>query len=67
MTADHPEDWEPTVPISELWELLSHFEAREDANNGKAETFDSELYGGMAAGRARSAADLREVIEAYER
>lgn len=67
MTAEHPEDWEPTVPISELWELCNQFKARETANNEKAATFDSQLYGGIAAGRARSAAELEELIESYER
>jgi len=60
MTADHPE--EPTVPVSELRELINHQRDRAD----QYETFNNERIARLAKGYRQCANQLEELVAEYE-
>lgn len=54
---------EPTVPLSDLKELLWWFEQQSVSQENKP--VDLEVYDGIGIGRKRSANELRDLIDDY--
>jgi len=60
MTADHPD--EPTVPVSDLRELINHQHDRAD----QYMTFNDERVARLAKGYRECANQLEELVAEYE-